>query len=145
MTSSRPDPRAPSERDWLAQERALAGAGDRRDALLARALRTAPASVPPHGFAAAVARVAASGPVPHAVPDAGLEGRLLQTLLVLMGLVGAGALALYGPQWWALAREAFGAGGAQWSLVAGICLLLSWLPTAARWLVQERRSPEAAA
>ena len=137
MNPSRPDPGAPSERDWLAQERALADAGDRRDALLARALRSPPPSGPPPGFAAAVVRAAAM-PVERRAPDARLERRLLQGLLVLMALVGAGALALYGPQWWGLARGAIGADGAQWGLVAGACLLLSWLPGAARRLAIER-------
>jgi hypothetical protein len=139
MNTSPPDPRAPSERDWLAQERTLAGAGDRRDALLARALRTPIGSGPPPGFAAAVARAAAAAPASQSLPDAGLERGLLQTLLGLMGAVGIGALALYGPQWWMLVREAFGPAGAQWGLVAGGCLLLSWLPTAARWLARDAR------
>lgn len=137
MNTSPPDPRAPSERDWLAQERALSDGGDRRDALLARALRTPPASTPPPGFAAAVARAAAMSAT-RIAPDARLEQRLLHGLLALMGLAGAGALALYGPQWWGLAREAMGADGAQWGLVAGVCLLLSWLPGAARWVAPER-------
>ncbi|HRO26873.1 MAG TPA: sulfatase-like hydrolase/transferase [Luteimonas sp.] len=50
------------ERDWLAQERALPDpSGDRRDAVLARALRTMPVSRPPADFAAEVARLAAAG------------------------------------------------------------------------------------
>ncbi|WP_202839661.1 hypothetical protein [Luteimonas saliphila] len=121
-----------AERDWQAQERALSGAaGDRRDLLLARALRTMPVSQPPVDFAAAVARLAASGRRDPA-PESSLERVLLHVLLAAMALTGAGAVAVYGARWWTLAGELFGTQAAQWGVIAALCLLLSWLPNGVR-------------
>jgi hypothetical protein len=126
-----PDPVA--ERDWLAQEAALGqpGAG-RADLLLARALRTLPATRPPPGFAAEVAALAAAAGAPLALPDGRLERVLLKALLVLLAASTLGVLAWYGGQWWALASQSLGEGAAQWALVGAGCLLLSWLPDLAR-------------
>ncbi|HRP73444.1 MAG TPA: hypothetical protein PK743_12515 [Luteimonas sp.] len=128
------------ERDWLAQERALTDpSGDRRDAVLARALRTMPVSRPPADFAAEVARLAAAGVRTPATDDARLERGLLRALLVLLALAGLGAAAYYGSGWWALAQEALGGGAARWALVGAACLLLSWLPEMARRLGESTR------
>ena len=49
---SRPTAPGPvADRDWQAQEQALASPGHRADALLARALRSQPLPEPPPGFA----------------------------------------------------------------------------------------------
>lgn len=133
---SRPtDPAPVEEADWLAQEQALSmPSGRRADALLARALRTLPVSQPPPGFAAAVAQLAAAGPHQAVATDTQLERHLLNALLGLLALASLGAAAWYGSQWWSLASQALGAGAAQWALLGAACLLLSWLPGAARRL-----------
>lgn len=131
------------ERDWLAQERALSmPSGHRADALLAQALRTLPTPQPPPGFAAEMARLAAPGPQASAV-DTRLDRLLLNVLLALLALASIGAALWYGNQWWALASQALGAGAAQWALLGATCLLLSWLPEAARRL-HGPRAPEPA-
>ncbi|MGY1408196.1 hypothetical protein ACW5EG_01235 [Luteimonas sp. A611] len=142
---SRPaDPAPVDEREWLAQEQALSmPSGRRADALLARALRSLPASRPPPGFAAEVARLAAAGPHQASAVDARLERLMLNVLLGLLALASIGAAAWYGNQWWALASQALGAGAAQWALLGAACLLLSWLPEAAR-RVHGDRPPETA-
>lgn len=138
-----PDP--VSEHDWLAQEQALRSPAMRRpDLLLARALRTLPASGPPPGFAAEVAAMAAAGPA--VARDGRLEAGLLRVLLVLLAASALGALAWYGGLWWALASRSLGAGAAQWALVGATCLLLSWLPDLARRMqgpapVEPRHAP----
>lgn len=150
MNDTRPPrpavPRSVEERDWLAQERALAHpAGDRRDALLARALRTMPVSQPPADFAAAVAALAASGAtVASREPDAKLERMLFNGLLAVFALAVVVVAAMYGGQWWAMASEGLGRGAAQWALAAGACLLLSWLPGGARRLYEATRVVQAA-
>lgn len=129
------DPPPVDETDWQAQEQALSmSSGRRADLLLARALRTLPASQPPPGFAEAVARVAAAGTLPAGAADTRLERILLHGLLGLLALASLGAMAWYGSQWWTLTSQALGAGAAQWALVGAACLLLSWLPEAARRL-----------
>ena len=128
------DPPAVEERDWLAQERALAPAGgDRRDALLAQALRTLPVSSPPPDFAAATARLVA--PVGAVRRDDGrLERLLLNGLFAAMAL-GVLIVALaYGGQWLALANRSLGAGGTQWALAGAACVALSWAMGGARRL-----------
>lgn len=138
------DPTPVDERDWLAQEQALSmPSGRRADALLAHALRTLPASQPPPGFAAEVARLAMAGPRQATAADTRLERLLLNVLLGLLALASLGAVVWYGSQWWALASQALGAGAAQWALLGAICLLLSWLPGAARRL-HGGRPPEPA-
>lgn len=139
MNTSKPSHRpvgdrlpAVAERDWQAQERALSRAtDDRRDLLLARALRTMPVSQPPADFAAAVARLAASEGR-QAATESRLERVLLHVLLAAMALVAAGAVAMYGARWWALTGELFGTQAARWGVIAGLCLLLSWLPQGVR-------------
>ncbi|TYT26124.1 hypothetical protein FZO89_07540 [Luteimonas viscosa] len=149
MNTSRPSDRRPvddnrpgvAERDWQAQERALSGAtADRRDLLLARALRTMPLSRPPADFASAVARIAARDGG-EAAAESGLERVLLHVLLAAMALAGAGAVAMYGGRWWALAGEMFGTQATLWAAFAGLCLLLSWLPQAVRRLLDATRTP----
>ena len=138
------DPAPVDEREWLAQEQALSMPSNRRaDVLLVRALRTLPESQPPSGFAAEVARLAAAGPRQATAMDARLERRLLNLLLGVLALASLGAAAWYGSQWWALASQTLGAGAAQWALLGAACLLLSWLPEAARRL-RDGRSPEPA-
>lgn len=129
-----------ADRDWQAQEQALASPGHRADALLARALRSQPLPEPPPGFAAAVAALAASTPAPRPA-DAGLERSLLNALLAILALSTLATLGYFGGQWWALASQALGSGAAQWALLGAGCLLLSWLPEAARRL----RGPDRAA
>lgn len=129
------------ERDWLAQERALGGAGDARDALLARALREPPVSQPPPDFAAAVARLAATAAPLSAAVEPRLERVLLAVLAAAMGLAALVALAIWGGQWWALSAQAIGAATVPWVALAGGCLLLSWLPGAARGLLEASRAP----
>lgn len=132
----RPDP-AVDERDWLAQERALAGSPtDRRDALLAQALRSLPAAAPPPGFAAAMARRLEQAPA--AAEEPRLERVLQGALLALLGLAALGAVLAWGGEWWARSGQAL-AGGlgshtVSWAMLAGACLLLSWLPEAVRRL-----------
>lgn len=136
-----PDPRPVDERDWLAQERALAGAaGDRRDALLARALRTPPASRPPADFAASVARMAATAAAAGVAPEPRFERVLVNALLGLLALAGTVVALLWGGQWLALAGARFGAHATLWALLAGACLLLSWLPGGARRLYEATRA-----
>ena len=131
---SRPAAPGPvADRDWRAQEQALASPAHRADALLARALRSQPLPEPPPGFAAAVAALAAAAPSPRTV-DTGLERSLLHGLLAILALATLGTLGYFGGQWWALASHALGAGAAQWALLGAGCLLLSWLPEAARRL-----------
>ena len=122
-----------AERDWLAQEQALSSPGHRADALLARALASLPASQPPPGFAAEVAALAAAGPSPAAA-DARFERALLDGLLAVLLLATLATVAYFGGDWWRLARGALGDGAAQWALLGAACLLLSWLPEAARRL-----------
>lgn len=123
-------------RDWNAQEQALAGAGDRRDALLSRALRTAAASsMPPPGFAADVARrvrLRASAPV-----DAQLERVLQRVLFVAMALAALVALSIYGAAIVQSLAAALGGGAPQWIMLAGACLALSAWP--AGWHQWSRR------
>lgn len=124
---SRPSAPGPvAERDWRAQEQALASPGHRADALLAQALRSQPVSQPP-------AALAATAPLLPPV-DAGLERGLLNGLLAILALSTVGALGYFGGQWWSLASQTLGAGAAQWALLGAGCLLLSWLPEAARRL-----------
>ena len=132
------EPPAIEERDWIAQERALAPAGgDRRDALLAQALRTQPAASPPPGFAADMARlVAPAGAVRG--DDGRLERMLLNGLFAAMALGALVAALAYGGQWLALATEALGAGGTQWALAGGACVALSWALGGARGLFAPR-------
>ena len=127
------EPPAIDERDWIAQEHALAGE-DRRDALLARALRTPPPSAPPPpGFAADMARLVAPAAAAH--QDEGRwEKRLLNGLFVAFALGALVVALLYGGQWFALASRALGAGGAQWALAGAACVALSWALGAARRL-----------
>lgn len=138
------DPPDVEERDWLAQERALAPAGsDRRDALLAQALRTQPLASPPPDFAADTARLVASGRAVHG-DDGRLERWLLNGLwsvLVLGALVVAG---IYGGQWLALANGSLGAGGTQWALAGAACVALSWALGGGRRLFVPPPSPAAA-
>lgn len=142
---SRPaDPAPVDEREWLAQEQALSmPSGRRADTLLAHALRTLPASQPPPGFAVEVARLAAAGPRQANAADTRLERLLLNVLLGVLALSSLGVAAWYGSQWWTLASQALGAGAVQWALLGAVCLLLSWLPEAARRLHGDRR-PETA-
>lgn len=123
-----------AERDWLAQEQALSAPGHRADALLARALRSLPASQPPPGFAAEVAALAAAGAPVAAAGDTRLERALLNGLLAVLVLATLGTVAYFGGDWWRLASGALGDGAAQWALLGAACLLLSWLPEAARRL-----------
>ncbi|MGJ4730467.1 hypothetical protein, partial [Luteimonas sp. SDU101] len=66
--------------------------------------------------------------------DARLERGLLQALLATLAVAAIGTLGYFGGQWWALASQALGTGAAQWALLGATCLLLSWLPEAARRL-----------
>lgn len=125
------EPPAIEERDWLAQERALAG-GDRGDALLAQALRTQPVASPPPGFAADMARLAA--PVAAVRDDGRLERLLLNGLLVALALGTFVVALIYGGQWLALANRSIGAGGTQWALAGAACVALSWALGGARRL-----------
>lgn len=122
-----------AERDWLAQEQALSSPGHRADALLARALRSLPVSQPPPGFAADVAALAAGG-ASIAAGDARLERALLNGLLTVLVLASLATAAYFGGDWWRLASGALGDGAAQWAVLGAACLLLSWLPEAARRL-----------
>jgi hypothetical protein len=125
--------------EWIAQERALSGAGDRRDALLARALRTMPVSRPPDGFAAEVARLAqAHAP---AREDARLERMLQQWLFAAMAVGGLVAMLVYGDAIWRVSAGVLGSNALQWILMGGACLALSWLPTGLRWLPQLSAAP----
>ncbi len=120
------------ERDWLAQERALAQGGDPRDALLARALRTPPAASPPPGFAADMARLVTPAVVPR--DEGRLERLLLNTLFVVMA---AGALVvtlLYGSHWLAALDGLLGQRATQWALAGAACVALSWALNGARRL-----------
>ncbi len=130
------EPPAIEERDWLAQERALAPAGgDRRDALLAQALRTQPVASPPPDFAADTARFVASG-FERAVhgDDGRLERWLLNGLWSVLALGAVVVAWIYGGQWLALANGSLGAGGAQWALAGATCVALSWALGGARRL-----------
>lgn len=134
-----PADRPVDERDWIAQERALSHpTGDRRDALLAQALRSLPVSHPPPDFAASVARAARAGVAVRA-DDGRLERMLTHGLLALLALVAVGATALWGGDWWAWTGRAIGPHAAQWAWLGATCLLLSWLPGAARRLIEATR------
>ncbi len=137
------DPPDVEERDWLAQERALAPAGgDRRDALLAQALRTQPMVSPPPDFAADTARLVAPGRAVRG-DDGRLERLLLNGLFAAMALGTLVAALAYGGQWLALASRSLGAGGMQWALAGAACVALSWALGGARRLFVP--SPPAAA
>lgn len=119
------------EQDWRAQEAGLAGAADRRDALLARALRTSPASRPPQGFAEDVARLVATGALatgrqPEPEPESNLERVLLNALLVVFAVSAVVVVAIQGGQWWAMAGDAIGTGATQWLLAGVASIALSW-------------------
>ncbi len=134
-------PPAIDEHHWRAQEDALAGAGDRHDALLARALATLPASQPPAGFAAAVARLAATRPLLALPVEPAFERVLLNVLAWILALAALAAAALYGGQWLAQLRAGLGEGAATWVLAAAACAGLSWALGGLRaW--RERRPPE---
>ena len=128
------EPPAIEERDWLAQERALAPAGgDRRDALLAQALRTQPVAPPPPDFAADMARLVAPARAVRG-DDGRLERLLLNGLFAVMALGTLVAALAYGGEWFALANRSLGAGGTQWALAGAACVALSWALGGARRL-----------
>jgi len=136
------EPPAIEERDWLAQERALAG-GDRRDALLAQALRTQPVASPPPGFAADMARLVAPADALRS-DDGRLERTLLNGLFVLFALGSLVVALIYGGQWFALANQSLGAAGTQWALAGAACVALSWALGGARRLFAPMPPPAAA-
>jgi hypothetical protein len=111
--------------DWLAQELALSGSGDRRDALLARALRTMPVARSPQGFAADVARLAEKRAT--LAGDTRFERILQQALFAAMGIGALVAMLVYGDAIWRSSVGVLGSGTMQWILVAAACLMLSWL------------------
>ena len=126
------------EREWQAQERALrevrtgtasrdATPGD--DALVARyrrvahALRVPPTSGLHAGFAAEVARLAATQ---EATPDTGFERGLLRALVWAMALSSAVVVAVYGVQWWQAWAQLLGADALGWTVAVAACAALSW-------------------
>ncbi|MCW5580798.1 MAG: hypothetical protein KIS72_05620 [Luteimonas sp.] len=110
------------ERDWIAQERALMD-GDRRDALLALALRTLPVASPPPGFAAEMARLVAPA---TREDDERLDRLLLNALLCALALGTLVVALVYGGDWLALADRSLGAGAMPWALAGAACVGLSW-------------------
>ena len=129
-----------SEQEWRAQEQALSAPARRADVLLARALRTTPVPQPPPGFAAEVAALAAARPRAATADDGRVERALLHGLLAVLAMSTLVVLAWFGGQWWDLARGALGAQAVQLSLLGAACLLLSWLPGAARRLIHEAQA-----
>ena len=131
-------PPAPvDDHDWRAQENALASAADRRDALLARALRTLPVSQPPAGFAAGIARLAAAGaPVAMREEEPKLERVLLNVLVVAFALAAVVVVAIYGGTWLSMSGDAIGNNATQWVLAGAACLGLSWMLGGARQLFE---------
>lgn len=131
-----PTPPPLDPHDWQEQERRLAAPSRRADMLLARALAELPASQPPAGFAAGVARLAAQPAMQG--DDASLERRL-QTLL-FAGLLLAAAIS--GVVWGGAIGTAMlallGAGTSQWLLMGLACIALAAAPDLARRL---RASP----
>jgi hypothetical protein len=127
------------EREWQAQERALrevrAGMAPRDEALggdeilvaryrhVARVLAMLPAPGLHAGFAAEVARLAATR---HAVPDAGFELGLLRALLLAMVLSSAVVVAVYGVQWWRASAQLLGTDTLGWTIAVAACAALSW-------------------
>lgn len=127
------------EREWKAQERALrevrAGKAPRHDALggddalvaryrhVARALAVPPAPGLHAGFAAEVARLAATR---HAAPDTGLERGLLRALLLAMVLSSAVVVVVYGVQWWRASAQLLGTDTLGWTVAVVACAALSW-------------------
>ncbi len=133
------------EQDWRAQETALAGASaDRRDALLARALHTLPASRPPQGFAEDVARLVAAGGLAKArqpEPEPNLERVLLNALVVVFAVSAVVVVVTQGGQWWAMAGDAIGTGATQWLLAGVACIALSWGLGGVRRLLDAAHAP----
>ncbi|MFT4256835.1 MAG: hypothetical protein QM599_07760 [Pseudoxanthomonas sp.] len=122
-----PPPPLIDERDWLAQERALSpDARDRRDALLARALRTPSASQPPADFAAETALLAQAHAA-RAGDDARLERALLKSLLAAMALSALAVAAIYGGRWATWIDRTVDAAAMQWTLAGAACIAMSWL------------------
>lgn len=113
--------------DWIAQERALSAGGDRRDAMLSRALRTMPVSQPPEGFATSVARLAETRAA--AAGDGRLEQVLQQWLFAAMAIGALVAMLVYGDAIWRASVDLLGSGAMHWILAGSACLALSWLAT----------------
>jgi hypothetical protein len=127
------------EREWQAQERALrelrAGMPSRDEVLggdealvaryrhVARALAVPPAPGLHAGFAAEVARLAATR---HAAPDTGFERGLLRALLLAMVLSSAVVVAVYGVQWWRASAQLLGTDTLGWTIAVAACAALSW-------------------
>ena len=127
MNTPRPphaDPYRESD-DWLAQERALSRPADPCDALLARALRTQPRSMPPADLADAVVRHVQAQVRVATRDDARFERALMNGLLALLAVCALGALLVYGGEWWAWAAQALGSEAAQWAAAGAACLGLS--------------------
>ena len=126
-------------REWMAQERGLRAArtGEADDPAsaardpradieagrdyrrVASAIATAPRSLPPADFAAAVAARAGA-------PANGFERNLAASLLLLLGAAAPiAALSAIGPAWHALR---FGLGGSTlgWAAVVAACMGITW-------------------
>lgn len=115
------------EHDWQVQESAISAATDRRDALLARALRSMPVSQPPAGFAASVARLAVAGaPIVAPAKEPKLDRVLLDILVVVFAVSAIVVVAIYGREWLAMSGEAIGSNATLWALAGAACLGLSW-------------------
>jgi hypothetical protein len=137
------------EREWRAQERAIAeerrgedpAALDARVAqyrLIARALRHPPLDPVPFDFAA---RLAAGVGAPPRSAEERFERLLLRGLLALLALSGTAVTALYGADWISAAAVALpqelvatAATATNWSVALLACVGLSWaLERACRW------------
>lgn len=141
-------PDDPAEREWQAQERALADVRAGRDAdepqrrayrLIARAASQPPSLQLPADFAQRTAHAIASRSVAAAgAGDSRFERNLLWLLTAAMGVAGGVGLLLFAPLW----LPAFGLTavvlGSPWPWALATCLALSAL--AGRWQPSTRHS-----
>jgi len=134
-----------SEREWLAQERAvraerlgLDANGDdarvRRYRLIARTLRQQPDETLPDDFASQVAARAGTAPRLSPAADSRAEWALLSTLAGILVLAGGITLVLYGQAWlpaihaaWPARPSPANPEALRWGLAFAACLGFSWL------------------
>jgi len=131
-----------SEREWLAQERAvraerlgLDANGDdarvRRYRLIARALRQPSVDALPDDFAQRVAALATHASAPAETPrESRLDAGLIACVAGIFAVAGAATITLYGQDWLPALRFALPTADPQairWPLVFAGCLGFSWL------------------